>query len=292
MPRFRRDTVQKRVLAVEELATLPASLARILAITQDPNSTSLDLAAEIAKDPALTAKVLRTVNSSFYGFQRRIQTVSDSVVLLGYTEVERLALAISVINLFGGELLRARFLHQLWRHSFVASIAADIVAEAYMPGIPELSGAHVAALLHDIGKAVLAQCIPEAAPAIAQLMDNSGLSCLEAEAQILDGFTHCEVGAWVAERWSLPVSIIECILLHHAPDQATEEHPMLHATHVANAVCYELGVPAITELAEPPAVCPRSFEYLHVDGAFTSRVEERIQKRRDLISMITTGVAI
>jgi len=286
MVRISSETLHDRVLSVDEVSTLPISLARILEVTSDRSSTALDLAAEIAKDPALTMKVLRTVNSAFFGFRRRIQTVSDAVILLGFTEVERLALAISVINLFGGERERARSLSQLWRHSLAASMAASILVEEYKHEIEETGSAHVAALLHDIGKAILGQAVPEAVHEIERLLEAGECRPFEAEMEVLDGVSHCEVGAWVAEGWSLPVGLVESLMLHHRPDEAPKGHVLVHITHLADALCHELDIPSVRVPGKSPTASPESYALLAMDDSIVKQIDNRLQKQRGVIGAV------
>lgn len=100
--------VRERVWALKEVSTLPSTLVRILSIVQDDSATALDLADVVGSDQALTMRILGTVNSSYYGFHRQIRTVPDAVVILGFDEVERLALAISVIHMFGRDAATPR----------------------------------------------------------------------------------------------------------------------------------------------------------------------------------------
>lgn len=286
MVRYGLATVRRKVYATEEVATLPVSVARILTITQNPASTALDLADEIARDPALTLRVLRAVNSSFYGFNRRIQTVSDAVVLLGFTEVERLALSIAIINLFGGEKHHARALAQLWRHSLACSFAADVIAESYARTRTAIGGVQVAALLHDIGKAVLWQSLPEAAPEILSLMSQERLSAREAELEVLGGVSHCEIGAWIAEAWSLPARLVDALRYHHTPESAPEDNIFVPVVHQADALCCELGFPAVQ--LEPPAAPPLadSHELPNVEENLVRLVRERIEQQHRLLVAI------
>jgi putative nucleotidyltransferase with HDIG domain len=278
--------VLHRVRSVKEVATLPASLARVLKVTQDPNSTALDLAEEIAKDPALTVKVLGTVNSSFYGFCRRIQTVADAAILLGFTEVERLALAISVINLFGGERTLARALGHLWRHSMTASVAADLIAKNHQGSPSELAGAQTAALLHDIGKALIWQTIPESVNDIRHLMEHGGLTEHEAEHEVLDGVTHCEVGAWLAEAWSLPERVMLSILYHHAPQDAPGSEVLPHITYLANQVCHELDITAMPIADSQSSQRGEGLRMIQLDEALVARINTRIDEQLPLIGML------
>lgn len=286
-----RDEVLDRVLETDELATLPSSLARILAVTQDPESTALDLAAEIAQDPALTARVMKTVNSSFYSFQRRVQSVSDAVVLLGFTEVERLSLAISVINLFGGRQAHAWALSQLWRHSLVASMAVDVVIGRYTDDDPDADGAHVAALLHDLGKAFLWQAFPETIGEVIRLVDEEGMMPRDAEMAVFDGADHAMVGAAICERWMLPPAVVQSVLMHHDAAALEDGGVLTHAVAVSDAAAYALRAPAMTTRRPITMHAPDSLEYFGGDETIYTEIGEHLQTRRDLISALAAGAA-
>ena len=286
MPLISAEAVRERVATVEQVATLPVTLARVLDLAQDRSSTAADLAQEIANDPALTMRVLRTVNSSYFGFNRRIETVSDAVVLLGFTEVERLALAIAVINLFGGERDRARTLNQLWRHSLATSIAADVIVKECMPDQPGTLGSYAAALLHDIGKAVITQALPEAALAIRDLVERHDYPSYDAELEVLDGISHAQIGGWLAESWLLPVGIVESILLHHEPEEAPDSKPLVHITHLANVVCHRLNIHSSKECHVIPLPSPPSCELLGLSDDTEKRIGERLERQDGLIGAL------
>lgn len=282
--------VRERVWSIDEVSTLPHTLVRILSVVQDESATALDLAEEIASDKALTLKILGTVNSSYYGFHRQIGTIADAVVILGFEEIERLAVAISVINMFGRDPESARALHMLWRHSLACSVVASSFESRLRSTIPSISGAHVAGLLHDIGKAVIAQYFPEAVHAIARLVHEEELSRLEAEREVLDGCTHCDIGAWIAERWSLPPAIVESVGMHHTPELVARSHVLTHAAHAADIVCNRVGIRSMNGDA-PTEFNPVSAEVLKLDAAWITTMEDRLDRQRGLIGAMAAGGA-
>jgi putative nucleotidyltransferase with HDIG domain len=261
-------------------------------VVQDDSTTALDLAAEIACDQSLTLKILGAVNSSYYGFHRQISSVADAVVILGFDEVERLALAISVIDLFSRDSRNVRALHMLWRHSLACSVVAAGLEARFRHTHPAIFGAHVAGLLHDIGKAVIAQYVPEAVEPILRLVQEDGMGICEAEHEVLDGVSHCDVGAWIAERWGLPPAIVEAIAMHHTPDQTPADHVVTHATHIANAVCNSAGIRSMNvNSASSDVVDERTAEILPVEEGLLSQMTSRIERQRGLFgAMAASGV--
>jgi putative nucleotidyltransferase with HDIG domain len=282
--------VRERVYALDELATLPSTLVRILSVVQDESTTALDLAAEVTADPALTLKILGTVNSSYYGFHRQIGSIPDAVVILGFDEVERLALAISVINLFGRDQESARALHMLWRHSLACSVVAGCLEARYRVELPAIRGAHIAGLLHDIGKAVIAQYFPEAVMPIVRLVQEEGVMVSEAEREVLDGYTHSDIGAWVAERWALPEDLVESIANHHTPEAVGPDRVLTHAAHLADCICNRVGIRAMNADAAC-CVTPVFSAGLDVDARVISGIESRLDKQRGLIGAMAAGGA-
>jgi len=281
--------MRDRVDAITEIATLPDVLARIISVVQDESTTALDLADEIARDQALAMRVLRVVNSSFYGFPRSIRSIPEAVVILGFNEIERLALTISVINLFGKSPAQVRSLHNLWRHSLACSLAAGTMEQHFRRQHPEIAGAHLAGLLHDIGKAVIAQYFQEDAVRVINLVETSGCSVYEAEYEVFAGVTHCEVGAWVAERWNLPRELVESIGGHHRPLDVPGDQILPHATHLANTLVNMMGIGALNDQPQALPPHPETLERLPLDETLMTRIQERLEKQRGLLGAVAMG---
>ena len=281
--------MRDRIEAIDDIATLPEVLARIIAVVQDESTTALDLADEIGRDQALAMRVLRVVNSSFYGFPRSISSIPEAVVILGFNEIERLALTISVINLFGKSPAQVRALHNLWRHSLACSLAAGTLEQHFRRVYPEISGAHLAGLMHDIGKAVIAQYFPDDLARVIQMMESSGCSAYEAEYEVFGGITHCEIGAWVAERWRLPVVFVESIAGSHRPSEVPGNPIMPHATHLADTLVNMMGIGALNDQPQALPPNPESLEKLPIDEGIMTRIQERLDKQRGLLGAVAMG---
>ncbi len=231
MPSAKDRRLETLLERVGQLPTLPPVALRILALVEDSKSAVQDLSAVIAKDPALTARVLRLVNSSYYGLPYRVSTVSHAVSLLGFDTVRSLALGLSIFGLFEGKG-RGRVLDRngLWTHSLVSGVAARLLALRVRYAVPE--EAFVAGLLHDMGRFILDEYFPSELERIIQLEEQEGLALWEAERRIL-GFDHAQLGSLLAQRWGLPHGLAQAILGHHQPLLVSSSQESLDPTLTA-----------------------------------------------------------
>jgi putative nucleotidyltransferase with HDIG domain len=289
MPELCVNVGRDEVCAIQSLATLPASLARVLALVQDDSSTALDLAEVISSDQALAMRVLRTVNSAYYGLHRQVRTISEAVVILGFNEVERLATTISVMSLFSKDRESIRALQLLWRHSVACSVVAGTLELAPECAEADLGGAHVAGLLHDVGKAALAQHFPEVFAEVLRVVQEQGTTGVQAEEMVMNGVNHAMVGAWLAEQWDLPPALVEAIALHHSPEEAPRGHLLPATVHTANRLCHWLGMGAATAKSAESDPPPEGGPFV-LDSATLDDLRALLQKRRGLIGAMTAGV--
>lgn len=228
MPSAKDRRLEAILERVGQLPTLPPVALRILALVEDSKSAVQDLSAVIAKDPALTARVLRLVNSSYYGLPYRVSTVSHAVSLLGFDTVRSLALGLSIFGLFEGKG-QGRVLNRsdLWTHSLISGVAARLLALRVRYTVPE--EAFVAGLLHDMGRFILDEYFPNELERVLHVEEQEGLPQREAERRIL-GFDHAQLGSLLAQRWGLPQGLAQAILGHHQPLQVSSSHETLDPT--------------------------------------------------------------
>jgi putative nucleotidyltransferase with HDIG domain len=197
------------------LPTLPTVIAKMLELVDNPKTSASSLSSLIMRDQVLTAKILKLANSSFYAFPRQIATVKLALVVLGFESVKEMALSFSVLGSFKGENNKHFDNSQFWQHSVSVGACTRMLARETCY---RLAGeAFVAGLLHDIGKVVLNQYLPKEFGEIQTRIFEGGVECEKAEMDVL-GVTHAEVGAWLAERWNLPVILVEAIRWHQHPE--------------------------------------------------------------------------
>lgn len=233
-------SVESIVEAVNDLPALPHVVVQVIKLTEDPDSTAQDINRVLNQDQAITARVLKMANSAFYGFPRRIGSVTDAIVLLGFRTLRSIVMAASVSDILNQEMQGYALEYgELWRHSQCAAMAARLIARKSKFALLDL--AYTAALLHDIGKVILNNTMKEAYHEVVATVTAENISFIEAEDKIL-GFNHAQIGARVAEKWNLPPETVEAIQLHHNPERAQVNPRLTAIVHLADAVCVSMGV--------------------------------------------------
>ncbi|RKX26756.1 MAG: hypothetical protein DRP46_10530 [Candidatus Zixiibacteriota bacterium] len=228
------DIFKKILEDNKELSSLPQVIVEVINIANDPDSSISSLAGVIKKDPALTAKLLRIVNSPYYCPAREITTIDQAVVTVGLRTVTSVALAASIYDKFksmGRSIDRIRF----WRHSLeVALTSRHIAREA---GYEPAEEAFAAGLLHDIGSLVLEASFPDEFAKNCRLAE-SGVRLTSVE-QRTWGTNHARVGQFLLTQWKLPESICEAVGNHHvvyAEGEMSPEHKLNQIVNLANHI--------------------------------------------------------
>ena len=224
-------TPKELVTGSIRLVSLPEVCIRVNEMLDDPSVTAADLGQVISQDTSLTARLLKIVNSSYYGFQAKIETVSRAVTVVGLRELRGLVIAASAVETFSNvsdEVLnKVRF----WRHSLYCGVIARLLAEQCH--VLHSERLFVAGLLHDIGKLIIAQRFPTETRMIALEADSAKRSEFEVEHDFL-GFDHAEVGGELMHAWSMPETLFESVAYHHDPRQAKVGIMETCLVHMAN----------------------------------------------------------
>lgn len=203
-----RAAVRARVEALTRVLTIPTVVTRISAMIAAGNASAAEIAAEIGRDQVLAAKVLKLVNSGFYGFRQPVTTITHATVLLGTDVVRTLVVTSTVVDMVFAMNER---MEGLWEHSVATARAAGALAERCRLSAPEEVA--VCGLLHDIGKVIVAQAFPAEHARIRQLVDQQNCLQIEAEQEVL-GVAHPEVGMWLLKKWSFPPGLVNPVAYH------------------------------------------------------------------------------
>jgi len=203
----------ERILAHGSVPTLPAVAMRLLEMTSNPDVALHDIAELVQNDPGLATKVLKTVNSSFYGLAKPCPSIERAIAMLGLRAIKSLVLGFSMVNLTG--VMDDQIdLHAFWKHTIISAVGARQIATICEIGEPD--EVFAAALFQDIGVlAMLATYTKEYAPILAQC-DNNHHALLGLERREL-GTDHIEIGVALAEKWKMPEQIVAGIRHHHDP---------------------------------------------------------------------------
>lgn len=208
-----------RFIEKAQLVTLPAVYLRLKAVLDDPEFTMADVVAVISQDPAMSARLLRQVNSAYFGFSARIDTVSRAVGMLGTQQVHDLVLAASVAESFAGMSSEVMDMHHYWQRSVYCAAAARLLAACC--GIRESERLFLAGLLRDIGHLIMYQSIPD----VTQLaLTHARQQCLPLSVVECDmiGFDYGKAGGALLQHWQLPQSLWEPVELHVTPWKSTD----------------------------------------------------------------------
>jgi HD-like signal output (HDOD) protein len=248
----------KRVVSqLDHVPSLPSLYSKMLRQLQDPDVNLEEVASTVASDIGMTAKILKLLNSAYFGPRREISDVREAVAYLGTNTLKTLVLAIHAFGQFEGEASRGFSLDQLWTHSLeVAATARRICLQEHTA--PTLSEqAFIAGLLHDVGQLILVASLAAEYSGIIETARTTHQQLHKVEAATL-GTTHAEVGGYLLGLWGLPVMVVEAISSHHQPRVAKlAQFGILTAVHVAE----ELHISAIEGDDHSPEPAP-DLEYL------------------------------
>jgi HD-like signal output (HDOD) protein len=218
--RQQQEIVDDAIRSISHIATLPEITLKIIELVEDPASTAQDLHSIIANDPALCSRILKVVNSAFYGLPRQIGSINRAIVLLGLNAVKNIAIAASLTRLFrGGHLCPTFSARDLWIHSIATAAAGKLICDELKLGLPD--EAFLAGLIHDIGIMVEMQAQRKELVAVFEQMpfDDEGTpqaDMRELERKLL-GADHEAFGAGLCEAWKFPKSFTYVTGHHHDP---------------------------------------------------------------------------
>jgi HD-like signal output (HDOD) protein len=230
------QAVGQVIKKISNIATLPEVTARIVATVEDPKSSASELHQIVSHDPALVTRILKVVNSAFYGLPGQIASVERAIVLLGLNAIKNIAVAASLGQLFRGvQLCEGCSARDLWTHCIGVGVTARELARQMK--IPLTDEAFLAGMIHDVGVLVSLQVFPDKlAEACEQAkLGQSDLCDLENEVM---GMDHQRLGAALCEQWKFPRSCQLVAGYHHRPLTLTQNNRLLVTiVHVADTLC-------------------------------------------------------
>ncbi len=280
-------TIKDIIKKIDTLPAMPDVITQLITLTADENANLDEILELIEKDQALTAKLLRLCNSSYYGLSKQVTSIRSAVVLLGFKTVYKITVGLGTQGLFKNGLpgydLTA---DQIWSHAFGTAIASEAICRKI--DAENSPGAYTGGLLHDCGKLLVAEHIVESLSAINQAIA-SGTPAHEAENNVI-GADHGMVGGRIGREWKFPESLINAIKYHHDPELAKSNGAVALSVYVGNLVAHR----ALNDVPEsaPNKIKKSALERAKLSDADVEDLEQmvqvEVQKTRELFSSLVT----
>ncbi|MDX1564169.1 MAG: HDOD domain-containing protein [Phycisphaeraceae bacterium] len=282
--------LDKLLHRIHEVSTLPASVTRIVDVSQSPLSDVNDLAAVIESDPAIAARVLRYANSVVNGLRHPITTLPQAISYLGFSQIRNLAVTASVCKIFQKEVTAGTYSRRgLWKHMASVALTSKMIAEA--KGVFNPEEVFLAGLFHDLGIILEDQYLHEQ---FVEMMTHypKGRTLVQAEQQTF-GFDHTILGYCVARRWRLPELVQAAIRHHHDYRYEGVYAQAIACVELANVLCTSKGISSVgVPLAQmSPSVLNHLKIERHEIRELIDKMNERLDQNQQLLSLPGTKVA-
>lgn len=257
------DIARSLIEDVSDLVSPPDVCVKVFELAESPEASAHQIGDVISRDPALTARLLKLVNSSYYNLSRKVDTVTRAVTIIGIRELYSLVLAVSAIKSFSSLPTALVNIDTFWRHGiFTGLIARDIARQCRILHPERL---FVAGLLHDIGSLVLYTKKPEEMADLLLIADGDEGILHQAELDAL-GFTHADLGGALAHTWLLPDALQEAITYHHLPAYAQDARIETAIVHLAEALANQSEIGAFCENPGENLIDPAVWEILGISA--------------------------
>lgn len=259
------EKVNNVLSKVRDIPSLPEVVTKVMELVSNPNSSAAELSRVIAHDPGLTTRVLRLVNSAYYGFPKQISSIQQSIMILGFTTMRGLVLSTSIFKIFSPKDAKAGKTldyKDFWKHSISTALCARVIANK--TGLTEGGEAFSCGILHDIGKVVFDQYGHSDYVDVFKLLkpNYSSEEMIKAEEEII-GMNHAEIGYRLADKWNLPESLSESIRCHHNPLDSVSNTKLIGVIYLANLFSNIISKPY--EIMITDKFSPDVLEYLNID---------------------------
>ncbi len=254
---------------VKNLPTLPAVVMKLTKMAEDPDVTTEQMGRVISKDHILGAKLLKLVNSAFYGFPQRVSSLQSAIILLGFSVIKSLIISASIFEFMEDND------RELWEHSLGCAVVCNVLARRLQVSDPEEIS--TAGLIHDIGKVAIKMELPQEYREIEAMVHDRRISMREAETEVL-GFNHAEVGGWLAKTWNLPSKLVEPVAMHHNPSGAKKEKMAAAIVHVGDIIIRCMGL-GHGEDVWVPGLEQRAWQLLHLTAADVDEILVEVEEK-------------
>ena len=274
-PTTKTNKIDRILRSVDRLPTLPTIYTKLTRLLRSPNATVREIGSIINEDQAMAVKVLKIVNSAFYGLTHKVGNLKHAIVILGLNQIRTLVLATSTLKMFQQLKSDNSFdMQKFWEHSIGCAVAARVLAETTYLGNPD--DVFTGGLLHDIGKLIHALYLNEEFTAVVADVEVSGVPMIESEKKLL-GYDHTYTGRELAIKWGLSQGTVDMIAHHHLSDSSGELTKEIAAVHIGNILSIALDLGSGGEKKVPIADM-KAWEILGIELSNLESIMARIEK--------------
>ncbi|MCD4813463.1 HDOD domain-containing protein [bacterium] len=292
-----QDKLKKVIQSISDVPTLPTVVARVMQILNDPYSSASDLTEVVSVDQAMTFRILKMANSAFYGFPRAVSTVTESVVLLGFSTVRNLILTTMMYNFdqIWNEKTKVKksdqkiFFNQRqeWKHAVATAIMTrELLVSQQLKSLEQVG--FLAGLMHDVGKTLFYHYFHDEYYAVLKNGVVEGRELCRREERKM-GAHHGQVGAWIVDRWNLPEEIVTPIACHHFPEEAKEQKELTNVLYIANRMaCATLKENSQEDILHSDEIITQWWNQLGLEQKQIEKMEEKLRQELEEIESFMT----
>jgi putative nucleotidyltransferase with HDIG domain len=281
-------SVENVVKNLQDLPTLPAVVHRLRQALTDQRASAGDIARIITCDVAISAKILKLVNSSYYALEKRVDSIQHAVAYLGFNNVYNLILNLSVLNIFSAKLSASVFKwRDFWHHCAATALTSKIVAT--QTGYKDIEAAFTAGLLHDLGKVIMGCSFQDAFGDIISKASEEKTSFLDAENKLFK-VDHMEVGALASKFWKLPPLVQAAIKHHHTLNSIdrvgldASKDLVVDIVMVSNSIVQKMGIGMNGSFNEEIPLPEEPIKRLRITKEQMISIKEKVEEQRSLMS--------
>jgi len=267
--------LRKLIEQLPQISSLPTIFYQINQAVEDPECSFVEIGEIISGDPALSARLLRIVNSSFFGFPSKIETITHAVTIVGMAQLNDLALATTVVNQFKGIPKKLLNMEKFWFHSVATGLAARIIAVYRRE--PNADRFYLMGMLHDLGRLVLLLNLPDQMQKVVDRYEKGEGLFHDVENEVM-GADHADVAGMLLEVWRLPDMLQEAVAFHHAPSQSPRYPTAAAIVHVADIIAHGMELGTCGERYVPP-LNAKAWEVLDLPPSLLPSIVEQVDRQ-------------